>query len=51
MELLSRPTIPAFVNNVIIECDMETASFIASVNGTFRYFVSVVCRFEFVNLI
>lgn len=39
-----------FVNNVIIECDVETASFIASVNGTFRYFFSVVCRFEFVNL-
>ena len=31
-----------FVNNVIIECDVETASFIASVNGTFRYFFSVV---------
>ena len=39
-----------FVNNVIIECDVETASFIASVNGTFRYFFSVVCRFEFVDL-
>jgi hypothetical protein len=32
-----------FVNNVTIECDVESSSFIALANGSFRYFCSMSC--------